>query len=194
MSLTRYTLRQLPGGVLAASTVVGVAWAIATRLDTTFERTVLAAVTTIGLSLVSADRAHAMTAASPTPLRRRRSFPALIAVVAMFAAWVAAGAATALIHPAGPHLGRWDPLQWVVMAASQIAVGALAAIRRPDDPPIAPGAFVSAVWCALTAGKIHQTLYEVAEHPVTWITLGLLFAATGTAAWMDPARRHLTER
>ncbi len=53
MSLTRYTLRQLPGGVLAASTVVGVAWAIATRLDTTFERTVLAAVTTIGLSLVS---------------------------------------------------------------------------------------------------------------------------------------------
>ena len=189
MFLTRYTVRQLPGGVLAASAMVGVGWAIATRLDTTFERTVLAAVTTFGLSLVCADRAHGMTAASPTSLRRRRSFPVVLAASAMFASWAAAGATAALIHPAGSHLGRWDLLQLVVVAASQIAVGALTAIRRPNDPPIAPGAFVAAVWCAFTAGKIHQTLYEVADHPVTWIALGLVFTATVAASWLDPASR-----
>ena len=103
--------------------------------------------------------------------------------------WAAAGATAALIHPAGSHLGRWDLLQLVVVAASQIAVGALTAIRRPNDPPIAPGAFVAAVWCAFTAGKIHQTLYEVADHPETWIALGLLFVATVAASWLDPASR-----
>lgn len=189
MSLIRYTGRQLPTGVLAATGAIGMAWAVATRLDTRFERTALASLTTVGLSLVCADRAHAMTAASPTPLRRRRVRPAILAVSAMLVFWAAAGATAAVVYPDRPHLGRWDLLQWVVVAASQLAVGGLTAIRRPDDPPIAPGAFVAAVWCAFTAGRIHETLYEVAEHPVTWIALGVLFTATAAAAWLDPARR-----
>lgn len=188
-SLTHYSLRQLPTGVLATTATIGIVWAVATHLETTFERTVLAAITTIGLNLTSADAAHTMTSAGPTTLRRRRVARAGLALTGMFGAWLIAGAGAALSHPSGPHLGRWDALQWVVVASSQISVGALAAVHHPADPPISPGVFMAAVWCGFTAGQAHELLYEIDEHTTTWIALGAAFAGATVVSWHDPAHR-----
>jgi len=192
--MIRYLARQLPIGVLVTTGAVGVAWAISTHLDTTFERTVLAALTTLGVSLAVADRSHALTAASPTTALARRTPRVLLALGVTFGGWLLAVAAAAVVGAEGHHPDRWDLVQWVVVAGSQIAAGALVATLRPADPGLPVGAFVAAVWCACTAGRAHAALYEVADHVATWLALGLAFTAATWSWSRDPARRRRLPR
>jgi hypothetical protein len=158
-------------------------------LDAPIEATVLALITSIPLSVVLVDEAAALTAPAVVPLAWRRVVPAVLGASLATATWLLARAMAALLDDA-PWPGRWGALEWVTVAATQLAAGAVAARRRPASSSFGPGLLVGLLWTiVLAAPRLHQQLFDQADHAWRWLALLGAAAVVVGATSQDPARR-----
>jgi hypothetical protein len=169
------------------------AWAVRTRLDVANERSVLAVISTLALCAVFDDDAAVLTAAAPTPLWARRLPRGAVPVLVLGAAW-AVTVTTVAVRRAGPaEFTPWwaMTLEWSTVAASQLAVGAVAARRPAAKGSIAPGLLVAVVWLgAEGASMLHRHFHPVQAHAPLWGGLLLCALATITAASREPSWRR----
>lgn len=186
-----YGRRLFPVATFLAAGLVSCAWAIVSRLDAPIEATVLAVLASITLSIVFLEPAASITASSVVPLAWRRCVPALLGLGAATASWLIARSLATAIGPA-PWLGRWAVLEWLTIACSQLAIGALASRRRAESTSFGPGLVVALFWYITAASpRLHPQLFDPVDHPWRWIALLAGSAAVITAASLDPARRSL---
>ena len=190
--LWRNELRLQPWTLLVTTVLLGAAWAVGSRLDTAFERSLLAVVTTVALSTVLDDVAAAMTAASPTPLVARRLVRATVAVAALAAPWAVIGlAAATFLAPFADTAPWWaDVLVWAAMAASQLTLGAVRGGGNGGRASTGPGVLLALAWITLTgAPRIHERLNPVSDHAVTWCAILAFAVVTFLVTSTDPANR-----
>ncbi len=184
----RYTARTLQVGVFVGIATLATAWAFGSRVNVTSERTMLIALSTIGLSMVFADPAGAVTSPSPTPLVARRLLAAAMGVTLAFAPWVVVRTIVALFPETAMPTG-WEFLEWATIATSQLALGAATA-RTGRDASIGPGLFLAMLWWVLTAApRAHEWLYEVGQHGWIWFAMIGAFVFLASAQSTDPASR-----
>jgi hypothetical protein len=191
--LWRTELRLQPRTLLVTTLVLGAAWAVGSRLDTAFERSLLAVATTIALSTVLDDVAAAMTAASPTPLVVRRSVRAVVAVAVLAVPWAVIGLAVGPLRGPFADTAPWwaDALVWAAMAASQLALAAVRGGGRSGPGSTGPGVILALAWIALTgAPRIHERLEPVSDHVVPWVVVLAAGVAVFLAASSDPCRQR----
>ena len=192
--LWTYGRRLFPIATFLSLAIVCFAWAVASRLDAPIEGTVLCILGSIALSIVFVDQAAAATASSVVPLWRRRVIPALLGLGVGMATWVVARYVAAAIGPA-PVPDGWEALQWMTIASSQLAVGAVATRRRPGSMSFGPGVLVGLAWyLAVAAPRIHPQLFDPRDHLWRWLALLAAFAAVASAASLDPAQRFRADR
>lgn len=184
-----YGRRLFPVVTFLAFGLVCCGWAIASKLDASIEATSLAIIGAISLSIIFADPAAALTAASVSPLARRRVVPALFGLGIATANWLVARSLAAVFGPA-PWPGRWAWLEWSTIVASQLAVAALTSNRRPDSSSFGPGILVALVWYfVVSAPRTHEMLFGLADHLLVWISLLIAAAAIIGIASLDPTNR-----
>ena len=185
-------MRALPVGTLAGIAGLSLAWSLGSRLNSGTERSMLIGLGTVGLSMVFGDHARAVTAPSPTALRIRRRVAGALGITLVFFSWIIARFAAASMFDVTAAPGRWELFELVVVASSQLALGAMLA-RRSDATSIGPGLLVAMAWMFLGgAPRIQERLYDVGDHPWTWMALLAGFALMTAAASTDPARRWVT--
>jgi hypothetical protein len=181
--------RLFPIPTFLSLAVISCAWAATSRLDSPIEGTVLCILASIGLSTVFVDRAAAVVASSVVPLWLRRAIPALLGMGLATATWLVARFLAVAIGPA-PDPDGWNVLEWATIASSQVAVGAVAARRRPDSMSFGPGVLVGLGWgVAVAAPRLHPQLFDPQEHLWRWLTLFAASVAVASAASLDPAQR-----
>ncbi len=168
---------------------MAVAWSVGSRLDAAQERSMLIAMVTVCLSLVLADPAVDTTSPSPTPLWRRRSAAGSIGLVAVAATWAVTRLAAAAMFGRTTSIGRWELLEFAVVASSQVAIGAVTT-RGRSAPSIGPGLLVAAGWFAtVLLPRVNGWFYEVDAHRWLWVAMLVACSVAAALASIDPARR-----
>ncbi len=188
-TLWAYGRRLFQIATFVAFGVVCCSWAAASRLDAPIEVTVLCIIGTIALSIVLVDPVAPLTAPSLLPLGWRRVIPAVFGLGIGTSTWVIARSLAAATGPA-PWPDGWSLLEWATIAASQMAVGAVLARRRPDSVSFGPGMVVALSWYIVVASpRLHQQLFDPPDHLWRWLALLATFTVVACVASMDPARR-----
>lgn len=194
--LWRYASRLAPWTLIATCVLLGAAWSIRTHLDAANERSVLAVISTLALCAVFDDEAAVLTAATPTPLWCRALPRAAVPIVVLGLAWAVEVAAAAARRTGPMDTAPWwaMTLEWITVAMSQLAVGAVIARRPGTTGSIAPGLLVSLLWLtAEGAPTLHRHVHPVHAHPVPWFVLlsvaaAVLVVASRESRWRHPRR------
>jgi hypothetical protein len=185
-----YVLRLSPTATLAAVAAICCVWAVAGELDTAIERTTLAILSTVGLSIILVDAAAELTAPSVVALGWRRLAAGSIGVAATFVTWWSARALAAAAGTRVPMVGRWDLLEWSTIAASQLAVAAVVARNRPARLTFGPGLLIGLAWyVVVSAPGFHTSLFDPVDHAGRWVALLAAFLTVTAATSIDPAHR-----
>jgi len=193
--LWRYTARLVPWALTATSVLLGVGWAVTTRLDAANERSVLAVISTLALCAVLDDDARAFTVATPVPRWQRNLPRVVVPATVLGVAWAATVAlvTAAQTGPADPAPWWAMTLEWSTVAASQVAIATVAARRPGTTGSIGPGLLVALVWLATEgAPMLHRYYHPVRLHAAVW--LALLSATLLVIALASRDRRFLTIR
>ena len=184
----RYAARLQPMGVLVGTASLATAWAFGSRVNVTSQRTLLIALSTVGLSMVLADPARTVTAASVTPLWRQRLRPIVLGLGLAGTPWLIARSGAAALYEKTSFPVGWEFLQWTVIASSQLALGSMMS-RRSGEASIGPGLIAALMWWVLTsAPRAHERLLEVGDHGWAWAALLAAFCSLLAATSIDPAR------
>lgn len=190
-----YAARLSPAATLLILAALCWTWAIAGTLDTAIERTTLAILSTLGLSIVLVDAAAEVTASSVVALGWRRLVAGSIGVAASLAAWWVARLLAAVAEPGVPAIGRWDLLEWSVIAASQLSVAAAVTRSRPGRMTFGPGMLLGLIWySSVSAPRLHTALFDPVDHAWRWAALLVAFVAITAATSIDPAQRLVTRK
>ena len=191
-TLWGYVWRLFPATTFLAVGAIGCAWAVASKLDAAIEATSLSIMVSIALSVVLVDTAEPLAAPSVMPLYRRRVVPALLGLALATGAWLTARSLAAVFVDA-PWSGRWNLLEWLTIAMSQLAIGAITNRRRAEAVTFGPGLVVALSWyVGVAAPRLHQQLFDPIDHPWRWGALALTFAAVALTASLDPTNRRLS--
>ncbi len=189
-ALCGYTWRLFPTSTVLVLGAVGCAWAVASKLDAPIEGTTLAVLASLALSVVFVDAAAPLTAASVRPLYMRRAMPALLGLGQATVGWLAARSLAATLVDA-PWPGRWALLEWLTIALSQLAIGAVISRRRAEAVSFGPGLVVALLWyVGVAAPRLHQQLFDPADHPWRWTGLIIAAVVVALTASLDPSSRR----
>ena len=189
-SLCGYTWRLFPTSTFLVSCAVGCAWVVTSTLDAPIEGTTLAVLASLALSVVFVDTAAPLTAASVRPLYMRRAMPALFGLGQATVGWLAARSLAASLVDA-PWPGRWALVEWLTISLSQLAIGAVTSRRRAEAVSFGPGLVVALLWyVGVAAPRLHQHLFDPADHPWRWTGLLVVSAVVALTASLDPPSRR----
>lgn len=191
--LWRDAARLVPWTLLVTSMALGAAWAVRSQLDVAVERSLLAVICTLGLCVALDDEAAELSSATPTVRWARRLPRAAVPVVVLLSGWTALVVGVAATRTSPAESSPWWAwaLEWATLAASQLAVAAVAAGRSATGGSIAPGLLLGLVWLAAAgAPALHRHLQPVEQHTHVWSVLMIAAAAVFVGASVEPLRHH----